>query len=142
MRRSGWWEFSAHTSTGRAMGKQELCVSSATEARFSSFDQITQEPLIGYQCSRKDFHKTGDTWSFDVVCDTGTPASLGGGVVLSQGTITGNLQTDYEIHMAVKQAGETQDGTVRAAWKGTCPAGRKPGDLVIDGSNTVNVLSE
>ncbi len=142
MRRSGWWEFSARTAAGAAMGKQQLCVSMASEARFSAFDQITQEQLIGYQCARKDFHQVGNTWSFDVVCDTGTPASLGGGVVSSQGTITGDMQTEYEIRMAIKQAGETRNGAVKAAWKGACPAGRKPGDLVIDGSDTVNVLSD
>ncbi len=139
-RRSGWWEFTSKTDAGRSLGTQGLCVSKDTEARFSAFDQITQDQLLGYKCSRADFKPAASGWTFDTACDTGISADLGGGVVTSKGTITGDLHTQYEIRMAVTQAGETNKGTVTAAWKGACPAGHKPGDLAVDGTTTLNVL--
>ena len=122
------------------MGTQNLCVSEATEARFSAFDQITQEQLLGYKCSRADFHKADNGWAFDVACDSGISASEGGGIVTSKGTISGDLRSMYEVHMTVQQAGESHSGLIRAQHTGSCPSGRKPGDLVIDGAETVNVL--
>ena len=135
-RRSGWWEFTADTVRGR----QNMCVTEATEAVVSAFDQITQAPLLGYNCSKTDFHKSGSGWAFDVACDTGIPAAIGGGVMTSKGTISGDIRTRYEVQMSVAQAGVTRNGTVKAEWKGACPAGRKAGDLVIDDSTIVNVL--
>jgi len=141
-RHSGWWEFSSMTTTGRSLGTQGLCVSPATEAKFSAFDQITQERLIGNRCSRVDFKHGSDGWTFDVACDTGISADLGGGIVTSKGVIKGDISTRYHVQMTVIQAGETHQGTVEAAWKGACPAGRKPGDLAVDGSVEVNVLND
>jgi hypothetical protein len=140
-RSEGWWEFAGVTSNGRSMGKQNLCVTSATEARFSAFDQITQEQLLGYKCSKADFRRAGSGWEFDVACDTGIAASEGGGIVISQGKLSGDFQSSYEIHMTVKQAGETHSGVIKARRTGSCPSGRKPGDLVIDDSETLNVLA-
>jgi hypothetical protein len=133
-RKSGWWEFAAS-----ATNRQNMCVTDATEAVVSAFDQITQAPLLGYSCSKTDFKKDGSGWAFDVACDTGIPAAIGGGVMTSKGTISGDIRTRYEVQMSVAQAGVTRNGTVKAEWKGACPAGRKAGDLVI-GSTVVNVL--
>jgi hypothetical protein len=133
-RRSGWWEFAPERGSS-----QNMCVTDATEAVFSAFDQITQAPLLGYACSKTDFQKSGSRWAFDVACDTGIPAAIGGGVMTSKGTISGDISTRYEVQMSVAQAGETRNGTVKAEWKGACPAGRKAGDLVT-GSIVVNVL--
>lgn len=141
-RRSGWWEFASVTSTGRSLGTQGLCVTPATEAKFSAFDQITQERLIGTRCARADFQRGSQGWTFDVACDTGIAADLGGGVVVSKGLIKGDFTTRYEVQMTVTQAGETHKGTVTALWKGACPAGRKPGDLAVDADVVLNVLSD
>ena len=134
-RRSGWWEFARESESSR----QNMCITGATEAVFSAFDQITQAPLLGYTCSKADFHKNGNGWAFDVACDTGIPAALGGGVMTSKGTISGDISTRYEVQMSVAQAGVTRTGTVKAEWKGACPAGRTAGDLVT-GTTVVNVL--
>jgi hypothetical protein len=132
-RKSGWWAFAAGGSS------QNMCVTEATEAVFSAFDQITQARLLGYTCSKTDFQQSGSDWAFDVACDTGIPAAIGGGVMTSKGTISGDIGTRYEVQMSVAQAGETRNGTVKAEWKSACPAGRKAGDLVT-GSTVVNVL--
>jgi len=75
-------------------------------------------------------------------CDTGISADLGGGIVTGTGQFSGDMQQRYEIRMTVTQAGESRTGRVSAAWQGQCPAGRKVGDLVIDGGDTVNVLAD
>jgi hypothetical protein len=141
-RHSGWWEFAAVTTTGHSLGTQGLCVTPATEAKFSAFDQITQERLIGNRCSRADFKSGAGGWTFDVACDTGISADLGGGIVTSKGIIKGDISTRYEVEMTITQAGESNKGKVTAAWKGACPAGRKPGDLAVDGAVTLNVLND
>lgn len=141
-RRSGWWLFTSQTQSGHSLGKQELCITPETEARFSAFDQVTQERLLGQKCSKADFRPEGAGWTFETACDTGIPADLGGGIVTSKGQFSGDLQQRYEIRMTVRQAGETHTGRVSAAWQGDCPAGRKAGDLVIDGDDTVNVLAD
>jgi hypothetical protein len=133
-RRSGWWGFAAGGGSS-----QNMCVTEATEAVFSAFDQITHARLLGYTCSKTDFQKRGSGWAFDVACDTGIPAAIGGGVMTSKGTISGDINTRYEVQMSVAQAGQTRNGTVTAEWKGACPADRKAGDLVT-GSTVVNVL--
>lgn len=124
---------------GGGSSRQNLCVTEATEAVFSAFDQITQAPLLGYVCSKTDFRRSGGGWTFDVACDTGIPAAIGGGVMTSRGTIGGDVHTRYEIQMSATQAGQTRNATIKAEWKGACPAGRKAGDLV-SGSTVLNVL--
>jgi hypothetical protein len=122
------------------MGSQNLCINEATEAKFSAFDQITQERLIGTKCSKADFRQTGFTWTFETACDTGISAEMGGGMLTSKGTISGDIHTKYEIRLTVTQAGRTMNGTVKAAWKSACPAGRKPGDLAVNGDTMLNLL--
>src|SRR5258707_14872478 len=69
LRKSGWWEL-ASTSGGRS-GKENLCISDASEAKFSLFDQITQEAGFGTPCRRREFRRSAEGWAFDPVCDTG-----------------------------------------------------------------------
>jgi hypothetical protein len=137
MRKSGWWQFNPEGQESRG---QYLCISEATEAKFSAFDQITQEALLGYKCSTAQFTRSGDGWAFDTACDTGISESLGGGVMTSKGTIKGNIRTNYKIAMTVTQAGQTNNGTIVAAWKSECPSGRSPGDLVDGDMLLMNIL--
>jgi hypothetical protein len=141
-RKDGWWEFSSVTSTGRTVGTQNLCVTAATEAVFSSFDQITQERLIGTKCSKAEFTQESGAWKFDTACDTGIPAAIGGGIVTSVGTLSGDLTSKYSIELTVKQGGETNHGKITAAWKGRCPAQRKAGDLEVNGVLQTNILAD
>jgi hypothetical protein len=139
IRKSGWWRFSNDTASGN---EQYLCVSGATEAVFSAFDQITQERLIGTACSKADFRQAASAWEFETVCDTGIPASMGGGIATSQGTITGDLHSNYVIHMTYAQAGHVGHGSITAKWTGMCPAERKAGDLQVAPDTVVNILEK
>src|SRR5262249_1623840 len=127
------------TSGGRS-GRENLCISDASEAKFSLFDQITQEAIFGTPCRRRDFRRNPAGWDFDLVCDTGLPASQGGGVITNKGTITGDFETMFEIRSTIGQGGRAASGVIRGEYKGACPRGFAPGDLVINGQRVLNVL--
>lgn len=129
LRRQGWWEFRSGRETSGPSDEQ-LCVGARSETVFSSFDQLAPPDW----CATRDFHREGSGWSFSTTCD------YGAGPVTIAGTITGDLTSDYLIHETVssKRTG-TREGYLTARWAGTCPAGKKDGDRVIDGYE-INVL--
>jgi hypothetical protein len=140
-RNPGWWEFTAETDSGQTMGSEHLCTGPLSEARYSAFDQILEAMSMGSRmCAKHDFLQDQGGWSFDLACDTGLPVALVGGPSTSTGTITGDIRSDYVVHLTLAMAGQTNSGSIRAAWKGDCPADRKEGDRVVAGDTVINVL--
>ena len=54
VRQNGWWEFTATSDSGEAMGTQYLCVGARSEAAFSAFDQLAEGT-----CTRRTFRPAG-----------------------------------------------------------------------------------
>jgi hypothetical protein len=50
----------------------------------------------------------------------------------NRGTVTGDFTTVFEIRSTIGQAGRTASGVIRGEYKGACPRGFVPGDLVIN----------
>jgi hypothetical protein len=57
----------------------------------------------------------------------------------SKGTISGDFRQSFRVDQTVVTNGASQSGSIRGQWKGACPAGRKPGDMV-SGTVEFNVL--
>ena len=123
-RRAGWWSFAM---AGDSVPRNELCVGEASERKYSTFDQIADPAL----CSKREFHRAGPGWAFSNTCD------FGGGPVTAQGTITGDLTSHYTIAQTVSSdAADVTTNTLEARWTGPCPAGKKDGDMVANGTDT------
>jgi hypothetical protein len=88
--------------------------------------------VIG-NCDPKELSRSGAGWSFHARCQ------LMGTVSDAKGTISGDFRQSFRVDQTVVTDGSPQSGSVRGQWKGACPAGRKPGDLV-SGTTVFNVL--
>ena len=129
-RRDGWWEMGSFTADGSPMATQSLCVGAGSEEKFSVFDQLT---VMG-NCNPKELSRSGAGWSFHTRCQLMTTVNE------SKGTISGDFRQSFRVDQTIvsNEAG-TLSGSIRGQWKGACPAGRKPGDMV-SGTAVFNVL--
>jgi hypothetical protein len=140
-RKPGWWEFAALGQSGKAIGKQNLCIGEGSEKVYSAFDQLTGEAMTGIPCTRREFTQTADGWAFETSCKPMDLPGFGDLTINAKGVILGDIATQYEVRQTVISGGTTMKGSILAAWKGDCPAGRKDGDLVDEtGDLLLNVV--
>ena len=113
----------------------QFCTSPDVEKRVTAFSG----PMNQKSCSKFDMHRTPGGMVFESVCNRG------GITVSSTGTMSGDFQTHYHLdvasHMSPAAPGRPGDSHVSmdGKWLGPCPAGRKPGDMVMPGGMVVNI---
>ena len=75
--------------------------------------------------------------------------TFGGAVSTSHAVITGSFDSAYTIDVATKREGASQAGqrahgeshrNIEAKWLSACPAGQKPGDVIMSNGMSMNVL--
>ena len=131
MRRAGYWQVTRDEAPAPS---QFHCVDNESEAKFSLFDWLA---MVG-ECSKKDFKRTADGWSFDTQC------SMMNMTTEQKGTLSGDFQNVYVIDQEVTTGGHgSEKGVLRGKWVGQCPAGLKPGDFAgSDGKKMGNTLGQ
>jgi hypothetical protein len=133
-RKPGMWE-TTMSLNGQQMMTMGMCTDEATEQRYSV---VNPQPM-----------GRGDGSSN---CTGMTPTPIPGGYHVEGActnagrkshvvaTIKGNFDTAYSMDVATDVDGKAQPPVhMDAKWTGACPAGRKPGDMVMPGGMVVNV---
>lgn len=136
-RKAGLWEQTV--STGGMAQTSRLCVDAKVEEKLGWWSQqATQE-----SCSQTAFAPTAGGWSFSSTCNLGA-----GGKTVTTGVATGDFAAAYQMDMTSTTTGSTMQHmngehkmTLKAAWKGPCPADMRPGDMILTpGGIKMNLL--
>lgn len=136
-RRPGLWEVRTAGLQAQGMPPARQCVGEQTDTAAQHLDRQAGDRGA---CSLGAFRRVGEAWVADSVCrDART-------VVTSRAIASGDLDTEYRIDTLVTYdpplAGvrrEDRDAVV-ARWLGPCQPGQKPGDLVVPGLGTLNLV--
>lgn len=136
-RAPGLWEQKI-TTAGMDQTSQ-VCIDKTVEERFS---------LWGQQAGKSDCSQTqltprvGGGWNFASTCNMGDA-----GVTSTKGEVTGDLAKAYKVSAqntisgaSSPQMNGTHEMSIEATWKGPCPAGVKPGDMVLPGGMKINMM--
>jgi hypothetical protein len=127
-RKPGLWQ-STTTIGGSPMGpiNSKFCMDLATEAALTNFGREA-----GKACSGAQIHMSGNTGTIDATCKFGSMTSVSHTVI----TFYGDTAYRSEIHSRVQpppKFGNAEHTTIsESKWVGPCPAGMKPGDLVMN----------
>jgi Protein of unknown function (DUF3617) len=138
MRRAGYWEvtITAHAPRDTVM-KSMFCTDATVEQHVS----VLGKSMAQNVCSRTAVRRTATGWTFDGSCKAGAMT------ITTSATVSGDFQTHYHFdavsHMSPPPAPGYGDSTTSAdgKWLGPCPAGRKPGDMVMPNGMVVNIAS-
>ena len=136
-RQAGLWEqvLTRDGKPGR-LGKLQICVDPATDARFSAFGQR----INSAEC-QKHFTREGGVYRFTASC-----TRENGGIVKIVGVATGDFTQSYRVLSEIDVTGaslEPVNGThvleITGRYLGSCPHDMRPGDVSLGGGLKVNI---
>lgn len=136
-RTPGLWEQKV-SSRGMTQASR-ICLDAATEARFSWWGQNAGQGACSHT---KVTPRVGGGWTFASSCDMGE-----NGRTETRGEVTGDFAKAYKVSAQSTISGaraQSMNGThamtLEASWQGPCPAGMRPGDMVLPGGMKINLL--
>jgi len=127
-RKPGLWQMTM-TMQGASMPpmSSKYCVDAATESALISAGQNAANKM----CSGATIHVTGSTGTIDATCKFANMTSTSHTVI----TFVGNTayHSETRTHMSPPSKYIKSDNVMMndAKWMGPCPAGMKPGDVVM-----------
>ena len=135
-RKPGLWEVRNAASENLGMPPTSYCVGEQTDTPAHHLDRVAGEKG---SCSIGPFKRVGISWVAESVCKDSRS------VVVSQSVASGDFQTQYRIDTLVyyspplaNNKREDKEAVV-ARYLGACPAGQRPGDLVVPGMGVLNM---
>ncbi|WP_315835165.1 DUF3617 domain-containing protein [Bradyrhizobium prioriisuperbiae] len=126
-RKPGLWEVKMIMAGAKtpAMTMHECTDASTDKEMTSSFAGTDKDA-----CTKNDIKKTATGFAVDSQCKAdGAPMTM-------QADISGDFNSAYTVRVKSKVGGkapQSTDVTMDAKWIGACPAGQKPGDVVLPG---------
>ena len=136
-RRPGLWEVRIASAAANGLGPTLNCVGDQTDAQDGHLDRFAGPKG---SCTLGAFKRTGDAWLAESVCREGKS------LVVSKAMATGDFIHDYRIDTAVTYdpplggvKKEDKDAIV-ARHLGPCQAHQRPGDQIIPGMGTLNMV--
>ncbi len=131
-RKAGYWEQTMTMQSPRPMTMvSHFCTDPTVEAKVSALGQAGP----GQDCDAPKITRGVGSMSFDSTC------RIGGRVTHTKGTATGDFQSNYRLDMVSDAGGAQSKMQIASKWVGPCPAGKKPGDMVMPGGMTVNIVT-
>jgi hypothetical protein len=134
-RKAGQWEISMEPAPGLPAIVTQLCIDAATDKAMMESGMAISEG----QCSKMDVRQEGGSYIADSVC------TFDGATTNSRMVMSGDFSSSYTVDITAETTGGS-DGmppsmTMRqvATWKGACPAGMAPGDMVMPGGMKMNI---
>ena len=136
-RKPGLWQMKLTPKTAGAAPQMttQLCLDAATDKALMA-KGMAMSPTCAMQQSRD----SNGNMVFDATCD------LGGRKTKTHGVISGDFQSHYSLDIVSDSEGgnpalpKHTELTQEATWIGACTAGMKPGDMVMPGGRTINLL--
>ena len=136
-RKAGLWEQTI--STGKMVQTSRICFSDELNKKMTVWGQQGGKT----DCSEQSFSRTLTGWKFRSTCDLGAS-----GTIHSEGETKGDFGSHYTVNMkssttgaAAAQMNGEHTMTLKATWKGPCPADFKPGDMELPGGMKINMLT-
>jgi hypothetical protein len=128
-RKPGFWEIQIKADQDPAMTMHQ-CLDAQTDARL----QQAGSGVMESNCSKNVMQRDGSGWRGESVC------RLGKTTLTSRSTITGDFGSEFRMVVDARydppMMGKAQSSTtVTHRFKGACPAGWKPGDMELPGTN-------
>lgn len=114
-----------------------ICVGDGTDSASNHLDRSVGERG---SCTLGPFRRAGQAWLAESTCREGRT------VVASRSIASGDFESSYRIDTLVSYdppLGGTRredKDALEAAWLGPCMPGQKPGDMVVPGMGTLNML--
>lgn len=133
-RKAGQWEIALEMAGAPAMTMQ-MCIDAATDRMLQESGTATP----GSQCANTDARQENGSYIVESVC------TINGARTRSRAVMTGDFDSAYTVDItSTTEGGDTgmpPHSTLRqvATWKGACPAGMAPGDMVMPGGMKINV---
>jgi hypothetical protein len=135
IRQAGLWE--QKVTAGRDVQVTRMCLDKGAEALLAD----AGDRLRGDSCTRSELTAmAGGEWRFLTVC------RLGGASVATSGTASGDFTKGYEIAAASvtvgapgARPGAPRKISVQASWRGACPAGLRPGQMIGPGGRRLEI---
>ncbi|RPH66268.1 MAG: hypothetical protein EHM83_04365 [Burkholderiales bacterium] len=136
-RRAGLWEVRSVGAQASGLPPTRFCVGAGTDSAQSHLDRS-----VGARgsCTLGAFRRAGEAWLADSICREGRT------VVTSRAIATGDFEHAYRIDTLVSYepplAGVRREDkdALEARWLGPCAPGQKPGDMVVPGMGTLNMV--
>ncbi len=136
-RRPGLWEVRTAGAQASGLPPTRFCVGEHTDNETSQLDRS-----VGGRgaCTLGAFRRAGRAWVAESVCRQGRTS------VVSRAIASGDLETEYRIDTVVQYdpplGGVRREDkeAVLATWLGPCEPGQKPGDIVVPGMGTLNMV--
>ncbi len=136
-RRAGLWEVRGVSAQASGLPPTRFCVGEATDSPTAHLDRSVGERGA---CSLGAFRRAGTAWLAESVCrETRT-------TVTSRAIASGDFESEYRIDTVVTYdpplAGVRREDkeAIVARHLGPCANGQKPGDVVIPGMGTLNMV--
>lgn len=135
-RKAGLWEIKM-VRTGSPI--PEMTMQHCTDETTDKVMNGIASPMTQEMCSKQDIKKTATGYVSDTVCN------VVGRSVTSHSEITGDFNSAYTVNTSSHSEGGpggARDTTskIEAKWVGACKSGQKPGDIVMPGGRTMNVM--
>jgi hypothetical protein len=136
-RKAGLWEMRSTGAQANGLLPTRYCVGENTDRADQHLDRSTGQRGA---CSLGGFRRAGQGWLAESICkDRST-------TVRSRALATGDLQNEYRIDTVVNYepplAGTRREDreALVATYLGDCAVGQKPGDMLIPGMGTLNMV--
>jgi hypothetical protein len=137
-RAPGLWE--QKVATNGMTQVSQICLDKAVEQRFSVWGQQAGKSACNETQIRP---RGGGGWDFASTCDLGD-----GGKTATKGAVTGDFARAYKVSAEstvtgarAPQMNGTHTMTLEASWRGACPAGMAPGDMLLPGGMKINMMT-
>lgn len=120
----GLWVIAQHMSNGRTY-QSKMCTDAASQAAMLR----AGSGLSAQMCSRQDMSTSGAQVTIDAVCHIGRSTLTSKTVVIYAGDSAFHVVSDGDFSPAF-MGQTTTHSTMDAQWRGACPAGMVPGDMI------------
>ena len=136
-RRPGLWEVRIASAAANGLGPTLNCVGDQTDAQEGHLDRFAGPKG---SCTLGAFKRAGDVWVAESICREGKSQ------ITSKAVATGDFIHDYRIDTAVTYdpplggARKEDKDAIVARHLGPCQAHQRPGDQIIPGMGTLNMV--
>lgn len=136
-RKPGLWEVRTAGSQASGMPPTQFCVGKDTDRSESHLDRSVGKRGV---CTLGAFQRVGEAWLAESVCSRGKTS------VTSRAIASGDFTSNYRIDTVVRYdpplggTRHTDKEAVVARRLGPCREGQNPGDIVVPGMGTLNMV--
>ena len=136
IRKAGLWEIKM-VRTGSPVPDMTMqhCTNESTDRQMNGMSGPGAQQI----CSKQDIRKTATGYAADSVC------TIAGRSITSHSDVVGDFNSAYTVTTVSHSEGGpggARDTTskIEAKWIGPCKPDQKPGDIVMPGGRTMNVM--